>query len=679
MIDQDTEGRKAAAEVEDKYRQCQSQLIPLHQRIIRNVCQYEGKPYYTFDYASSKLQLRTDRFNGKQNLSINMQYPMIQSMMQKICQRDPAFRFIARNSDTKNQEAATTSQDVHLYDWERLEVNGHFREALALSALVQCDAFAKPYWDPTEGKPVQIQDPETGEIRTFQSGQMKLCFKDGLSMAFDPLASSIEECGWLIEFSLRPVDWVKRHYGVEIPEEGLDTIGSYQMRLHNRLNMYFGQDNTLNGKLVMVKEYWEAPSSDYPGGRIVTVAGGKVLDYKDHNPYGEFVHVQFSSFPVPGRIWSISPIQFAEDPQDVLNSLVNKAVEWYRRTVPVMVGPKGSLLGRTSRGSDIPFQKIEYDPTKTDQTRPWQYVAPPALGGEIIQMMQVFRAFFADASGMHEASQSGTGPQIRSGDQLQMAIEQDTQKFGPIGRRWEASWEKLAKKMNHIRRKFTAVDEIITITGKNRAAGPKSFVGKDLDGDYDIKIIKDSMMPYSQSARIQASMQLFTGGGYGPVGSQEALNRLWQTIGNNQYIEPFDEYKQDYETAQVENERMNNGEFIEPAGEWEDDDIHLWILNLERKKADFKRRPKQVRYAYTIHADSHNRSKMSKMGAQVPPPGIMPGAPAPPPPSDGAQALPVNPNGAGAIEGDPGASGGMPPELAAMMQGQAGPPGAAPQ
>src|SRR3990167_3518821 len=596
--------QKLVGLVDEKYKEAQHHQLPFNKRRLDNYAQYTGKHQSTWSPVLQKMVHKIEE-EGSSTLarrrSINLQPGMVLSFLAKM-NKPPSFKFLPATREQQDIYTAAVADVVVPYYLRELQIQGMLGLYTDLAAIIFGDAFLKVYWNPEGGRLVDVN----GQM--MKTGAMAACMRSPLAFSIDPIATSIEEADWAIEYTVRSLASLKRAYpNFEFREEAVSEVGTYQMKLKSYFDNRSSITPLIKTKSAMIKEYYEAPSSDYPEGRIITTCNSKLLDYKEQNPYGCFPYIRFGAIPLPERFESISPIQMTKPAQEGYNMMFSILEDWYRRARPKIIAQTGTLRGKMT---NMPFEVIEYDPV-TEQ--PPIYSPPPPLPQDIFAMKNQYRIAFDERIGILPVTQGNQPPNVRSADQLNALVENDHVKFGPLIIARAESMEKVARLILKNAQKFVVVPEIARIIGKHMSQKILSFTRADLQGNVDIRIVPGSMLPHSIIARLSMARENFVAGLYGTPGTREARLRYMAHVGdNNMFLPPFEDDNMASETAQDENGRMNMTKIIEPPGDWEPDDIHLYYHNMERNMPDFKRRPEKVRQAFQIHTKWHERNMMLK-------------------------------------------------------------------
>jgi hypothetical protein len=594
--------------VTDKYDEVQPDRRHYDEQAIVNYCYYAGRQNLRWNATLSRMQINHRK--GRVTRVYNLINPLIQRLLQRYTSRPPQFKGLPATREQQDVWAASVADSVLQYDFHQLDLDGQIGQNVVLSALIFAYSFLKIYWNPKAGRPYKGTG-EDGQPVEYPEGDIRCCVRNPLTVAVDPNASLLEDAEWMMEFTLRTPKWVKANYGVDVNEESLDTIGSYQAMLKSYISNLFAIGTERKKDLVMVKEYWEAPSEDFPDGRVITVAQNKLLDYKEQNPYSVFPYVKFGSIPMPDRLQDLSVIQQVKPMQDGYNGARGQIEEWHKRAIPLVFAPVGTIKQKDGALTK-PFEIIEYEQGRATP----EFKAAPQLTAEAYQFANTFRESFRDVSGMSEVAEGQQLPNVRSADHWMAILEQENQNSGALIKGHMIAWEKVARQIINIEQRFRAVPKLIQITGKYMSHKAVAFSKADLQGNIDVRIVPNSMMPTTFTARYTLGMEIAKSGIWGPMGSPELKMAFYEHLGTGSgFIDPMESDRADRDTAQRENAEMEQGIQPKPPAEWEDHIVHNYQHRGRMKLPDFKDLPPNVIAVYVEHVSLTDMMQAQGQGA----------------------------------------------------------------
>jgi hypothetical protein len=631
--------------VSQHYQEVQSERRVRDKRCMENLAEYHGKFWFLWSPVNSMYTVKPDRLMAREYPSLNLQNPMVQQHLSIIHARDPQFTFTPASRDYKNEYAAKIANCVLQRDWRFLKFDKRTKETNGLIMLIFGDSLLKIFWNPRKG----------------QGGDVDYAVRTPLHFAIDPMADSLDEAMWCMEFTVRALDWAKQMFpDADLKSEGQDERGTYQLQMRGNFLNNSALTYGSQVKTIMIKEYFEAPTNEFPGGRVITIANDKVIDYKEPNPYGRFPYIHFGAFEAPQRFWHDSPIMLTSYAQRGYNKTMAQIVEYHKRIVPKILAPTGTLKGMDNKMDNTPFEILEYERTGMEPRVVW----PPSVPAEMYKFYETFKEAHREGSSISPSMEGLSQSGIRSKTHYQMALEQGLEKFGGMNTRYEAGWEEAAKLILEIERKFRAYPILVKMVGKHQEHKVKSFMGADLEGDYELTIIQGTMLPQSTALRLEMAKDLWKEGLWGDPASDDSKLEFYAHIGkNDHWVSPIDSVSLAEETACHENSLMLEGQECLPPHEREPHPVHMREHILAMNTPDFKYLPQRVMELFQLHISLHE-AMMAPPPMPEPPPGAeMPGGMPPGPPGmEGPMPPGMGPMpGAGAAAPGMPMPGGMPP------------------
>ena len=207
------------------------------------------------------------------------------------------------------------------------------------------DEFGEPMMD-MDGNPVMDEGQDTGQTQPDPSGAMETIEEevmvyvgpyaealDIFSVYPDPMATSFDNCEYVIQRSFKARSWV-----TERLKDGFFTRGEFsdsdfataledpaQQRLSSvGLGGFTGSDKT--DDRIEVWEVW------YRDGTVITVLGRKAIVRVVANPFdhGEFPFIRILDYMNAHEFWGQGEVQHLEGIQDLINAMTNQRVNEVR-------------------------------------------------------------------------------------------------------------------------------------------------------------------------------------------------------------------------------------------------------------------------------------------------------------------------------------------------------------
>jgi hypothetical protein len=625
----------------------------------------------------------------------NYLFSIYQTLKAYLIKNKPRSEVKPNTQEYKDKVSSKIATLILECNWERLKEQYNY-ESAAASLLVYGTVFKKSYWDTTtinlvrvpKMVPQPITDPMTGAIVGMQEvqevdpqtqqpvfielplGDVSTYVVDPFRIALDPLATHLSDCKWVMEYSIQTLDWIHQTYGKEgegytglAAEVKEDTELNTSMRRWYQMKMSSGtksgtlgatggsgaSDVMVEGSAV-VKEYYERPSANYPKGRLIVVAGDKVL-YSGESPYTGPEHGDWHPYSecrweiVPGRFWGKSPFDDAVEIQKRINTidstviLSRKSMAFPQKLIPTSAGiANGEWTGRPGHHQ---FYKGDGSGMKPE------IIPGQGPDASVFQERQQSVEDIKELTGAIDILRGDRPAGVNAASALSLLYEVGTGKLFPILDRWKQFVESDQKKQLRLTSKNykePRPDFVRALKAKNTdllETDINNFIGSDLNDNCNVIVEAGSNIPKLQAAK-QAMLIQAVQLGLLDLSNPENRIQLQEDLG----ISGFDaEMSTDIKRARWENDLMDNIQFS-PSNKpivlaCDNHQLHLQEHYDRQKSPTFMSLPAAVQQAHIMHAQEHEQMQAMAMQAQM----AQMAAMSPGPGAKGQQQAPQTPGG----------------------------------
>jgi len=303
----------------------------------------------------------TSGYLKRNRIHVNKILPTIQNRLARLCKNPPRYDVRPKSSSQDDKDAARLSMQVLEMLWDKERIN---KKRLSLYMMMQQYgySFIKVSWDDQKGR--NISNPESGE--TIKEGDVRVEPVGPLGVFQDPLAKDMEECQWIVHAKVRKLDYFRKQYpkGYLVkPEDAWLLSLQYEARI-NSLTQNNGMTSNMQAQMenaAIELALYEAPSEDYPNGRLCVSANGVLLEDKEL-PCGVMPFVKFDDILIGDRFASESVITHLRPVQDQYNRVITKRAQWVNRLLAgKYIAPKGHGLVAEAL-NDQSGEFLEYSP-----------------------------------------------------------------------------------------------------------------------------------------------------------------------------------------------------------------------------------------------------------------------------------------------------------------------------
>ena len=341
--------------------------------------------------------------------------------------------------------------------------------------------FYKVGWNANQGRIVG-QDEFGNEIH---EGDVEISVVSPFEIYPDSNANSnIEDCASIIHARAMNKDAVKNIWGVEVEGKDIDvftldtTIN--QSRLYNTSN----SNRKIKKDQVLVIEKYEAPTLEFPEGRLSIVAGDKLV-YIGELPYVNYAEakrgypfVKQNSTTIPNCFWGFSIIERLIPIQKSYNALKNRKHEYLNRlSMGVLAVEDGSVdIDNLEDEGLMPGKVLVYRNGSTAPRLLSTGSVPVDFQYEEKQLLNEF----IEISGVSDLISSKSISGNLSGTALQLLIEQDEVRLLNSAENLKYATLEIAKMVLRLYKQFATFPHTTRLIGKNGAVELMYWQGSNI-------------------------------------------------------------------------------------------------------------------------------------------------------------------------------------------------------
>ncbi len=350
--------------------------------------------------------------------------PIIDTRLAKFSRIMPTVCVRPRTDDDKDVEAANLAEKLIESAFKSADMNGVAKKVTLWSETCGT-GFYKIIWDANGGQ--KLGQTEQGEV---YEGDVQIMPVSPFEIFPDSLGvENLSDCKSIIHAKAVTVKSVKEKYGVSLVGE---RVGLQSLNKPTLLKSGTGEKDILHDAVIVIEKY-EMPTEQYPEGRLITVAGGKLL-YAGELPYinGEnkvrgYPFVKQESFPVAGNFFGSSVIERLIPVQRAYNAVKNRKHEFLNRlSMGVMTVEDGSVdVDDLAEEGLSPGKILVYRQGSKAPEIMSDMTMPDDFNEEENKLLNEF----VIVSGVSDVTSSASNAALSSGTALEILIEQDNSRM----------------------------------------------------------------------------------------------------------------------------------------------------------------------------------------------------------------------------------------------------------
>ena len=374
----------------------------------------------------------------------------------------------------------------------------------------------------------------------------------------------------------------------------------------------------------LVIEYYERPGREFPCGRQITVAGGRVL-HDGALPFRngacltrDFPFVQQLCLSEPGCFFGATVVERLIPLQRDYNAIINRINEHTARmTAGNILAEQGSLVNEALLDEGFePGTVVEYRAGATPPV--WMPVSE--VPESLLQRLTVLRRDFNEVSGVSDMARASSVGSVSSGVALDILREQDDTRLALTGEHIRRAVRSVGCQWLRLMRQFAVGLRIARVAGEDEGdLMLLSWQGDDLTSD-DVTVDTDSELSDTPAQRRQTALELMNAGFFLDPDtrqmSRESRARLMEIFRMGSWENAVSLDEMHIARARREQAALIRGE-IPKLTDYDDHRLHLTEHTRFMLGADYRRlqteRPALAR-ATAMHAEAHRALMEGRAG-----------------------------------------------------------------
>lgn len=543
--------------------------------------------------------------------------PIYDIRFAKLSKIKPKMSVIPSTTDERDIKTAKMSKKILSSVYNKMSVGEKINDALKWSEVCGT-SFYKVVWNRNQGQVVGL-DEDGREIR---SGEVEISVCSPFEIYPDNMsAQSFEECQSVIHAKAYSVNDIKDIFGVEVDGQDIKTF-----TLNNVFSGLGGlgynatatkiTQNTKSNSAIVIERY-EKPSKEFPNGRLVIVAGDKLV-FEGELPYlngvdgkRDFPFIRQISFEIPGCFWGSSFIERLIPVQRAYNAVKNRKHEFINRlSMGILSVEDGSVdIDNLEEEGLCPGKVLVY---RQGSDKP-EYLSAESIPNGLSDEEEKLLQEFSKISGVTEVLDSNYVSSNMSGVALELLIGQDEARLNMSSESLKSAVKVVAQKILRLYKQFAIFPRLARIVGENGKVEMFYFSSSDVSSD-DVVIDAQSEIGETLSQRREMLFTLLDKGLlFNEKGelSNRAKAKFLDMLGLGVWENGQDLHELQLGKAEEENLKMLDGVSVK-VSEIDDNDIHYsthvaFMLGKDYEKA--KASNPKLEEIFLEHIREHKRLK----------------------------------------------------------------------
>lgn len=413
--------------------------------------------------------------------------PIIDARISKLTNMKPSMTIIPASGDERDIKTAKVSKKIVNSIYNKLAVSGIISQANKWSEVCGT-SFYKITWNNQKGG--FVGQDSTG--KSVLAGDVEVTVCPPFEIYPESSSSAdISDCKSIIHARAYHVDDIKNIWGVEVAGSDVNVFSLDNTTQSTAFGFFAENTKIVNGvrkDYAIVIERYEAPTVEFPNGRLIIVAGDKLV-YIGELPYlngsdGErcFPFIRQTSVAHPGCFWGSSIIERLIPLQRSYNTIKNRKHEFMNRlSMGVLTVEDGSVDTENLEDEGLsPGKILVYRQGATPPSFMSFGRVPVDFASEEANLINEFTII----SGVSDLMRNSLANYANiSGVALQRLIEQDDSRIASTVESVKEAIKNMGKHVLRLYRQFASVPRISKIVGDNGEIEVFYFNSSDISSD----------------------------------------------------------------------------------------------------------------------------------------------------------------------------------------------------
>lgn len=455
---------------------------------------YMGNQYCDVGYGGFVREIDKQYFWQEREV-FNHIAPIIDIRLSRLSKIQPKMQVMPATNEEEDIYTAKVGKKVLDSVCGKMNLTAKINQATKWSEICGT-SFYKISWNSNLGQVVALEE----DGKKIKTGDVDISVCSPFEIYPDSAThESLDDCQSLIHARAYTVAEIKQMYGVDVEGKdinvySLDGVTSSLGGL-GYSGLATGLIETVRKDSAIVLEKYVRPNEKYPDGRLIIIAGDKLV-YDGELPYvngidgkREFPFVRQICNEEVGSFWGVSMISRLIPIQRAYNAVKNRKHEYLNRlTLGVLAVEDGSVdIDNLEEEGLAPGKILVYRQGST---------APQFLGGEQVpsdfeKEEEKLLSEFSTLSGTSEIGSMENVAASLSGVALELLIDENETRLKFTTDSIKAAIKTIAKQILRLYKQFATFPRLIKIVGENGDLDVIYFKGNDISSD-DVQFDTDN-------------------------------------------------------------------------------------------------------------------------------------------------------------------------------------------
>ena len=461
------------AYVKNEYERRRMERLYFELRWQLNMAFIEGEQYQYICNITNDLVEYPKLLKAQEREAYNHILPIWLTRLAKLSRLNQTYKARPSSQDADDVNNAYITTKI-LDSWANSNELNKAQSTANAWAETTGTAIWKNIWNPNEGMKLGLtMDNEGRPVYQREGEPVNVVCSPFEIFPDSSYNSDIEYCKSIIHARAVDVDYIYDTFGVDLQGTKLNIFG--RNALFNLNNSKMGVDSKQKDEVIMLYEYYEIPSKEFPDGKLIICC-----DYHDKLLYeGDLPYINSKynnralpfvlqrSIIRPGYFWGKTIIDSLIPVQRRYNAIKNRISEYMKSAAIGVVIVDAATAESNNLDSEgiAPGDILIYN--KSDGTQVPTYMQSQGMPAEFFNQEQTDLVNFTKISGVSELSRDSTVPTgVESGRALNILNEQDETRLHLTAVSIQDSMLEVARQTLYLYKQFAENERILRVVGQ---------------------------------------------------------------------------------------------------------------------------------------------------------------------------------------------------------------------
>lgn len=447
---------------------------------------YMGNQYCTIS-RNNDIEEYEKQFFWEEKEVYNHIMPTMEVRISKLDRVRPTMCVVPATTDERDLKTAKLSKKIINSINNKKDLSKIISEATNWSEITGT-AFYKVVWDKDAG--IVLGEDENGEI--VKSGEVEISVCSPFEIYPEsPSCENIDDCASLIHAKAYHIDYIKKNYGIEVEGEEINvfTLDNFSSGIGG-LGYTSKTPKIISSRrsdYAIVLEKYVAPTLEYPNGRLIIIAGNKLV-YDGELPFINgndktriFPFIKQTSVSLPACFWGSSVVERLIPVQRAYNAVKNRKHEFLNRiSMGVLSVEDGSVdIDNLEEEGLSPGKILVY---RQGSSAP-RFMTAQNVPTDFTLEEQRLENEFLTISGVSDLMKNLSSYSNLSGTALQLLLEQEDSRLTSTSENIKSSIRQIAQHTLRLYKQFAIVPRYKKIIGDDGNVEMFYFSQSDISSD----------------------------------------------------------------------------------------------------------------------------------------------------------------------------------------------------